>query len=75
MIVCICCQPVCIKMQCLVSSIPFSISVYGFSRLSSAAREKILGVYRDFGQCTGENWSPVQGYDSNRLAGMKCTIY
>ena len=24
----------------------------------------------DFGQCTGGNWSPVQGYDSNRLAGM-----
>ena len=35
-----------------------------------SAREN-FGVSRDFGQCTGENWSPVQGYDSNRLAGMR----
>ena len=33
-------------------------------------REIFFWVYRDFGQCTGENWSPVEGYDSNRLAGM-----
>ena len=31
-------------------------------------------VYRDFGQCTGENCSPVQGYDSNRLAGISRTV-
>ena len=31
-------------------------------------------MYRDFGQCTGENWSPVQGFDSNRLAGMHCKV-
>ena len=33
---------------------------------------KIFGVSRDFGfgLCTGENWSPEQEYDSNRLAGM-----
>ena len=32
---------------------------------------KFFGVYRDFGQCTGENGSSVQGYYSNRLAGMQ----
>ena len=25
---------------------------------------------KDFGGVQNENWSPVQGYDSNRLAGM-----
>ena len=38
------------------------------------ARKKIFGVYSDFGQCTGENWSPLKGYDSNRLAGMILNI-
>ena len=32
---------------------------------------KNLGGFQGFGQCTGENWSPVQEYDSNRLAGMR----
>ena len=34
-------------MQCLISGIPFSISVHGFSRRASAANEKI------FLECTG----------------------
>ena len=47
-------------MQCLVILIPFSISVYGLPRRASAASEKIFGVSKDFGQCTGGNCSPVQ---------------
>ena len=28
------------------------------------SEKNILEVSRDLGQCTGGNWSPVQGYDS-----------
>ena len=28
---------------------------------------------RDLRQCTEENWSPIQGCDSNKLAGMRLT--
>ena len=50
-------------MQCLVSVFPLSIRVHGFPRRSSGTSEKnFFGVYKDFGQFTGENWSSVQGY-------------
>ena len=56
----------------VVRVITLSIRVIGFPRRASVASEKnLFGVYRDFGQFTGENWSSVQGYDLNRLAGMR----
>ena len=42
---------------------------------SVASKEIFFGVYRDFGQRRGENWSSVQGYDSNKLAGMVLIVY
>ena len=43
--------------------ITFSTRVHGFSRRASVASEKkILGVSRDFGQCTGENRLAVCDY-------------
>ena len=63
-----------LPMQCFVSVIPFSKSVHESQEspdeLAQRARKK-LRLYRDFGQCPGENWSPVQEYDSNKLAGMQ----
>ena len=39
-------------MQCLVI-----VSIWN---TQTSEREKYFGVSKDFGQCTGENWSPVQ---------------
>ena len=53
-----------------VSVILLHANEYKYDGQARVAREKNFGVYRDFGQCSGENGSSVKGYYSNRLAGM-----
>ena len=57
-------------MQCIGGVIFLNINVYEFKRRAIPASEKKLQGVQDFGQCTGENWSPLQGCDSNRLAAV-----
>ena len=58
------------RLQHIYSSVQgFPCTDYINNTIYERAR-KIFGVYRDFGQCTGENGSSVQGYYSNSLAGM-----
>ena len=60
---------------CLVSVIPFSISVHGFPRRASAASEKKnFGVYRDFGQCTGEIGAPYRDMTQIVWQVCKCDV-
>ena len=49
-------------MQCLVSVIPFSISVHGLPRRANVASEKkfFWGVQGFWPMHRGVNWNPVQ---------------
>ena len=53
---------------CLVCVIPFSI--FFFRPASLGSEKKLLGCRGILANVQGGNWSPVQGYDSNRLAGL-----
>ena len=57
-----------------VQGFPVQYRDFAHFGCSVQAYRDLVHLYRDFGQCTGENGSSVQGYYSNRLAGMTYTL-